>query len=85
MFPPYILMMYFFSTLSNNLFKLVKLSDDESIAKNNLTKVNDIASTTVALGNGFVTGTTLIASFVFFLSILAYSGIDLLNFKVFNF
>ena len=41
---PYILMMYFFSTLSNNLFKLVKLSDDESIAENNLNKVNDIAS-----------------------------------------
>jgi K(+)-stimulated pyrophosphate-energized sodium pump len=66
-----------FSPLATNVRKICELSDIQDHTIRHTRRLDEIGSTTVALGNGFATGASVLATFSLFFSLLLLSPLDL--------
>ncbi len=65
-----IIIINIFTPLLSNTAKIIKLVNEDNIAIRNTVKMENLANTTVALGNGFLIGTSIITSFAIFFAMV---------------
>ncbi|MFA5880399.1 MAG: sodium/proton-translocating pyrophosphatase, partial [Candidatus Margulisiibacteriota bacterium] len=69
-----ILITNIFSPLILNTTKIIKLVNEDNIALKNVIKMERLAQTTIALGNGFLTGVSVLSTFNIFFAMLLIMG-----------
>ena len=69
-----ILIINIFSPLILNTTKIIRLVNEDNIALKNVIKMERLAQTTIALGNGFLTGVSVLSSFNIFFAMLLIMG-----------